>query len=542
MKIALAQLNYHIGNFESNTQKIIEHIRLARSKEAQIIVFAELALTGYPPRDFLEFNAFLDRSEQAIESIAEASIGITVIVGAPIRNENPFGKPLFNAAVVIQDGKVHSIHHKWLLPNYDVFDEYRYFEPGKETQIVELHGKRVAIAVCEDLWNLTDQPMYGGCPMDYLSKENPDLLINIAASPFDRNHHEDRLKILRNNVENYKIPLVYVNHVGAQTELIFDGGSMVLDDRGNLVAQLKFFEEDFKIIDLAEELRQIPDKAPVEQKRVHDALVLGIKDFFTKLTIPNAWIGLSGGIDSALTTALAVDALGKEHVTGVLMPSEFSSDHSITDAVTLAEKLGIHTFTLPIHDPFKVFNALLSDPFEKTDFDITEENIQARIRGVLLMALSNKKGGIVLNTSNKSEAAVGYGTLYGDMVGGLSVLGDLYKTEVFDLAKYINRQNEVIPWNSINKPPSAELREDQKDSDSLPTYDQLDPILHLYIEKRKGPQEIIEAGFDEALVYRIIRLVNLNEYKRLQAPPVLRISTKAFGMGRRMPIVAKYLI
>ncbi|RLD26833.1 MAG: NAD+ synthase [Bacteroidetes bacterium] len=542
MKIALAQLNYHIGNFESNTNKIIEAINKARNSGAELVVFAELSITGYAPRDFLEFDEFIENSEKAIKKIAEHTTDIGVIIGAPVKNNNPKGKPLYNAALFIHNKIVKSEHHKALLPNYDVFDEYRYFEPGKEFSIIEFKGKRIALTICEDIWNLTDQPLYTGCPMDYLKDRSPDLMINIAASPFDVDHHEDRLRILNNNVSNYNTPIIYVNHVGAQTELIFDGGSMVMNKKGQIVEQLAFFKEDFKIVDTADLDNTINDSAPEKTERIHKALVSGIKDYFDKLGFKKALVGLSGGIDSAVTATLAAEALGPSNVLGVLMPSEFSSDHSIEDALSLAENLGIKTHTLQINNNYESIMDSLAPVFKDAPFGLAEENIQARIRGTLLMALSNKFGGIVLNTSNKSEAAVGYGTLYGDMVGGLSVLGDVYKTCVVDLAQQLNKKKELIPHNTITKPPSAELRPDQKDSDSLPDYDLLDKILELYIEKTKGRADIIEMGYDAALVKKILKLVNINEYKRHQAPPILRISKKAFGMGRRMPIVARYLV
>jgi len=542
MKIALAQLNYHIGNFDSNTNKIIEAIENARSSGADLVVFSELSITGYAPRDLLEFDDFIQLSEKAIQQITEHTNDIGVIIGAPVKNNNPKGKPLYNAALFIHDKVLESVHQKALLPNYDIFDEYRYFEPGKEFSIIKFKGKRIALTICEDIWNLTDQPLYTGCPMDYLKDQLPDLMINIAASPFDVDHHEDRLKILKNNTSKYNTPIIYVNHVGAQTELIFDGGSMVMNNKGQIVEQLSFFKEDFKIIDTSDLNNTIDDTAPDKIERIHSALVIGIKDYFGKLGIKKAIVGLSGGIDSAVTCTLATEALGSNNILGVLMPSEFSSDHSVEDALTLANNLGIKTETLQINQNYKSIIDNLAPIFKKTPFGLAEENIQARIRGTLLMALSNKFGGIVLNTSNKSEAAVGYGTLYGDMVGGLSVLGDVYKTHVINLALRINKNKVLIPLNTIKKPPSAELRPDQKDSDSLPDYDMLDKILEHYIEKMQCPEDIIKLGYNAELVGNVLKLVNINEYKRQQAGPILRVSKKAFGMGRRMPIVARYLI
>lgn len=544
MKIALAQINYHIGNFESNFKRIQDAIRDAKAQSADLIVFAELAVSGYPPRDFLEFDDFIDRCDSTIEKIAAECYGIAAIVGSPTRNPEFKGKDLFNTAFFIEEGKVRSKHFKTLLPNYDIFDEYRYFEPNSSFYLTEFKGKKLAITICEDLWNVGDDLLYRINPMDELYKLNPDIMINIAASPFDYDQAEKRKSVLLQNVEKYKLPLIYVNHVGAQTELLFDGGSLAINSKGIITEELNYFDEDLRIVDI-EEMETagsaVKKEKPSKISLIHDGLVMGIKNYFGKLGFTKAILGLSGGIDSAVTLVLAVEALGKDNVRSILLPSRFSSSHSVKDAEDLANNLGSPYDIIPIEDAFKSFSHILEPFFEGLPFNVTEENIQARTRGVILMALSNKFGYILLNTSNKSEAAVGYGTLYGDMNGGLSVIGDVYKTEVFELARYINRDKEVIPWNTITKPPSAELRPNQKDSDSLPDYDILDTILYQYIEKRQGPNELIKMGFDAKIVHRILRLVNMNEYKRYQTPPMLRVSPKAFGMGRRMPIVAKYL-
>lgn len=542
MKIALAQLNYHIGNFDQNLSKINQAIDKAKAQKTDLLVFAELAVSGYPPRDFLEFDDYIDKCWEAILSIVPMTKDIGIIIGVPTRNPEFDGKDLFNSAVFIADKKIKSTHHKALLPNYDIFDEYRYFEPSRKFEVVEFKNKKLAITICEDLWNIGNNPLYKINPMDELYKLNPDIMINIAASPFDYDQAKTRKEILLANVKKYKLPLFYVNHVGAQTELLFDGGSLAMNANGDIIDELKYFEEDFRVFDLDNLQRSdvefiIPSKIAL----IHDGLVMGVRNYFQKLGFTKAILGLSGGIDSAVTAVIAAKALGNENVKCVLLPSEFSSDHSIDDAKVLAENLGSSYEIVPIKDSYESIRKDLNTQFENTHFDIAEENIQARIRGVILMALSNKFGYILLNTSNKSEAAVGYGTLYGDMNGGLSVIGDVYKTEVFELAKYINRNLEIIPINTITKPPSAELRPNQKDSDSLPDYDILDEILYQYVEKRKGPKDLIQLGFDESLVKRILKLVNTNEYKRYQTPPILRISPKAFGMGRRMPIVAKYL-
>lgn len=545
MKIALAQINYHIGNFASNKSKILSSIEKARDNAVDLIVFSELSISGYPPRDFLEFNDFIIQCNDAVEEIAKNCTDIAAIVGVPTFNPNQKGKPLYNSAAFLCDGKVQYHTHKTLLPNYDVFDEYRYFEPNTKFKTIEFKGKKLAITICEDLWNVQDNPLYTVNPLDELINQNPDLIINIAASPFNYNQTKIRKDILKRNAEKYKLPLFYVNHVGAQTELLFDGGSLAMNSKGEIIDELNYFEEDFKIFELEDTYNGNLNDAKIEIGEIasiHKALVMGIKNYFDKLGFKKAILGLSGGIDSAVTAALAAEALGSENVYNVLLPSRFSSHHSVDDSVELVNNYGMPHDIIDIEDAFKSFENTLKPFFKDLPFNIAEENLQARTRGVILMALSNKFGHIVLNTSNKSEAAVGYGTLYGDMNGGLSVLGDVYKTQVFKLARYINRNGEMIPDNIITKPPSAELRPDQKDSDSLPDYDILDKILYEYIEERMGPKEIIAMGFDETLVKRILKLVNTNEYKRYQTPPILRISTKAFGMGRRMPIVAKYLI
>ncbi len=549
IRISLAQLDYHTGNFEANSRKIIEQIGAAKAEGIDLIVFSELCVCGYPPRDFLEFSDFVKRCEEHVSLIAVHCVGIAAIVGSPTVNPVPEGKDLYNSAYFLYNGKVEAIRHKTLLPNYDIFDEYRYFEPNRVFETIPFKGFNIALTVCEDLWNINDNPMYILNPMDELIKQSPDLMINIAASPFNKQQIETRMQVMVDNVAKYKIPLFYTNHIGAQTQLIFDGGSMVVNAKGEVVDTLGYFIENRKNYKLTKEqegvsivsLHEVDTTVPDTMQRIHDALVLGIREYFSKQGFSKAILGLSGGIDSALVLALAVDALGAENVKAVLLPSRFSSQHSIDDAVALADNLGVSHELISIEKVFNAIEETLATQFEGLPFNIAEENMQSRSRGILLMALSNKFGYILLNTSNKSELAVGYGTLYGDMCGGLSVIGDLYKTEVFELCRFYNRQREIIPENTIIKPPSAELRLDQKDSDSLPDYEVLDAILHLYIEECKGPAEIIASGYDEALVKRVLRMVNTNEWKRLQAPPVLRVSQKAFGQGRRMPIVAKYL-
>lgn len=553
MKIALAQLNYHVGNFENNTSKIIEHITKAKTDGADLVVFAELAVCAYPPLDFLEFSDFEKRCMDAIEAIASHCNGIAAIIGVPTVNPVLEGKNLFNSACFLADGKIKNIINKTLLPTYDVFDEYRYFEPNRKFNCIELNGRKIALTICEDLWNVEDDPLYIHSPMDELIKEKPEIIINIAASPFDYKHATQRKAILKRNALQYQLPIVYVNHVGAQTEIIFDGGSIVMDANGEVVKELKYFEEDYFVIDISRQTRNIkpetqnPPEVSGHKTRntkpelIYHALLLGIKDYFQKMGFKKAVLGLSGGVDSALVTVLAADTLGAENILPVMMPSKFSSNHSVADSVKLCKNLNIKEELISIKDTYSQYLNALKPQFKDLPFNVAEENLQSRIRGTLLMALSNKFGNILLNTSNKSELAVGYGTLYGDMCGGLSVIGDLYKTEVYELCNYINRDKEIIPQNILTKAPSAELRPGQKDSDSLPDYDTLDKVLHGYIEQRKGPQEIIDMGFDEALVKRILKMVNANEYKRKQFAPILRVSSKAFGLGRRMPIVGKYL-
>lgn len=548
---------------------MIQAVEDGRKAGADLVVFSELSVCGYPPRDFLEFEDFLQQTEKSIQEIAQHSHGIGILVGAPTPNPQPEGKNLLNSALLLYNGKVEGIASKSLLPNYDVFDEYRYFEPAYSWQCIEFMGMKLAITICEDIWNLGDNPLYRVCPMDELMKQQPDLMINLSASPFDYDHDEDRKEVIRLNVKKYKLPMIYCNAVGAQTEIVFDGGSLACADNAALVAEMKYFEEDYLLVDTETLLGQI-GKAEMGSHhlmtadmrvaktddpdtiinyltkenniaQVKEALVLGIRDYFSKMGFTKAILGSSGGIDSAVVLTLAAEALGKENVTAVLMPSGFSSSHSVDDAVALSKQLGNPYHVVPIQPVYEAILGALDPLFAGTAFGLAEENVQSRSRGNILMAIANKFGHVLLNTSNKSELATGYGTLYGDMAGGLSVIGDLYKTQVYALAQYLNRHGQIIPGNILTKAPSAELRPNQKDSDSLPEYDVLDRILYLYIERRKDLADIIAAGFDELLVKRALKLVNASEYKRNQFCPIIRVSTKAFGVGRRFPIVAKYL-
>jgi len=617
MKIFLAQQNYHIGNFEANKRHIIETIEMAKVAGAELVVFTELCVCGYPPRDFLEFDDFLLQSEAALNQIKEHTADIAVIVGAPSRNPRPEGKDLFNSAWFLFEKEVKAIVHKSLLPTYDVFDEYRYFEPAFEWNVISFKGQNIALTICEDIWNLGDNPLYRICPMDELMSQKPDLMINISASPFDYDHDEDRKEVVRLNCLKYKLPMFYCNAVGSQTEIVFDGGSLVYDASGNLVKEMKYFEEDYLLVD-SDDLKVASSQSPVARQQpgvgsreagdnsrepgvgsqesgdnsresgvgsqqpesqakgsmgqshslekdmrvkkikdpemiipyltaehnieqIYKALLLGIRDYFSKMGFVKAIIGSSGGIDSAVTLSLACEALGSSNVRAIMMPSHFSTSHSVEDAVALSINLGNPYDIIPIKNIYDSFLETLSPVFKDLPFGIAEENIQSRTRGNLLMAIANKFGYILLNTSNKSELATGYGTLYGDMAGGLSVLGDVYKMQVFALAEFINRDKEIIPRNIITKPPSAELRPNQKDSDSLPEYSVLDKVLFQYIERRQGPKEIIALGIDDSLVKKVLKLVNANEYKRNQFCPIIRVSSKAFGVGRRVPIVGKYL-
>jgi NAD+ synthase (glutamine-hydrolysing) len=549
----MAQQNYHIGNFEANTKKILQGISDAAAQGADLVVFSELCVCGYPPRDFLEFEDFIQQSYAAIDTIKAHTQNIAVLVGAPCRNPQPEGKDLFNAAWFLYEGEVKQIIHKTLLPTYDVFDEYRYFEPSYSWNVVPFKGKKLAVTICEDIWNLGDNPLYRICPMDQLIEQQPDVMINLSASPFDYDHAQNRKEIISANVRKYKLPMFYSNAVGSQTEIVFDGGSLIFDAQGNIVKELPYFEEamDGAVLeDLLPANGTQPETifTPITElqpeyniDRIYQALVLGIKDYFQKMGFTKAILGSSGGIDSAVTLALAVEALGNENVRAVLMPSPYSTEHSVDDAVLLSKKLQNPYDIIRINDVYEMFLQTLDPFFMGLPFNVAEENTQSRIRGNLLMALSNKFGYILLNTSNKSELSTGYGTLYGDMAGGLSVLGDVYKMQVYALARYINRNEEIIPFNIIDKAPSAELRPDQKDSDSLPDYAILDKLLYQYIERRQGPREIIAQGFDAALVTRTLKMVNNNEYKRNQFCPIIRVSSKAFGVGRRVPIVGKYL-
>jgi len=550
MKFTVAQLNYHIGNFPGNKESICNAIKKAKAVGSDLIIFSELCIPGYPPLDLLDRIDFIEKCNLTVMEIARECTGIAAIVGSPTINRKPEGKKLHNSALLLSEGKIIFSVNKALLPTYDIFDEYRYFEPEKEFSVFSFKGLRLAITICEDLWD--EQPfdnefektrLYTVSPMEELVKQKPDILINIAASPFSYSKIEAKENIFISKAIKYKIPVISVNQTGANTELIFDGSSIIINEKGKIYNQLPFFEEAVETYSFESIKSELIGGKSIKIDHIaliHKALITGLRDYFIKTGLKSSIIGLSGGIDSAICLCLAVEALGNENVRVLLMPSRYSSDHSMRDALTLARILNVQYDIVNIEKPFIAFEEDLEPVFRGMNTDVTEENIQARIRAILLMAVSNKFGCIVLNTSNKSEAAVGYGTLYGDMAGGLSVIGDVYKTDVYRLAEYINRERKIIPENIIRKLPSAELRPDQFDTDSLPDYKILDSILYQYIELQKPAGRIIKEGADSGTVLKVIRMIDFNEYKRYQAPPVLRISSKAFGVGRRMPLVARY--
>ena len=546
MKIGLAQINPIVGDLAGNSEKIIQYASRAKEAGADLVVFPELCVTGYPPQDLLENAYFLDVTEYVVDEISrKVPQDMGVLIGAPVQNSTPVGKRLFNAAILLEGGERKAVVLKQLLPTYDVFDENRYFESAEECSIVEWRGRKLGIHICEDMWNNEEQApyyLYRENPIDVLAAQGAELFINISASPFYAGKHEVRNRLIAENCQEHKIPFVYVNQVGANTELLFDGDSRVHDAEGNLIALGASFEED--LLFWEEGTKGTITEQSTGIAAIHDALVRGIKDYFEKTgAFSKALIGLSGGIDSAVTCALAVEALGPDRVVGVTMPSKYSSSGSVDDSVALADAYGITLHTIPIVPAVSAYDEMLAGVFEGTVPGVAEENIQARTRGVVLMALSNKFNYLLLTTGNKSEMSVGYATLYGDMNGGLAVLSDVFKMHVYELAEYVNASagKELVPRSTIDKAPSAELRPDQKDEDSLPPYPVLDHILSLYIESQKDLDQIITiTGYESDLVEDILRKVDRNEYKRRQAPPGLRVSRKAFGVGRRVPIVMRW--
>jgi NAD+ synthetase len=544
VKIALAQINPTVGDFTGNLEKIIAVSRRAAAQGARLTVFSELALCGYPPADFLEKPSFLARCRAAVDELAAATreLSTAVLAGVALLAERESGKPAVNAAVLLDGGRLLLEQHKRLLPFYDVFDEQRYFAPSRPQQVVELDGLRLAITICEDAWNdknFWPRRLYTVDPVEELMRQQPAVLINLSSSPFWHGKRALRRQMLSALARRDGVPVLFTNQVGGNDSLIFDGSSMALNASGELIAQAASFEEDLIVVDsFNAPVVSAPEEDDTEA--AYRALVLGTRDYVRKCGFKKALVALSGGIDSALVAAIATEALGAENVLGIGMPSPYSSTGSIDDSRELAANLGIRFEVIPISGLFAEFTRTLEPLFAGTTPDTTEENIQSRIRGCLLMALSNKFSALVLTTGNKSEMAVGYCTLYGDMVGALAVIGDLVKTRVYAVCSWINRGREVIPHSILEKPPSAELRPDQKDTDSLPPYEVLDPILEAYVERYETPEQIADANqFPLDLVQQVVRLVERSEYKRQQAAPVLKVTCKSFGMGRRFPIAVK---
>lgn len=541
MKIALAQINTTIGDFSGNAAKIKAAIARGRDVSCDLVVFSEMVIPGYPPTDYIDKSDFMQRTLETLNDIAQAAPDIGVIVGYADPSNDESGKCLFNTAALLYDGNVHAKIHKTLLPSYDVFDENRYFQPGTSHEACSFRGKRLGITICEDAWNDKDffaNRLYPHDPVEALAQQGIDVLINISGSPFDVEKRSFRTDILKNIATKYSIPVVYVNQVGGNDSLLFDGASMVIDAQGTVQACAHEFEEDLVTYDCDKNTGDI--RSPLEEEAlVYKGLVMGTRDYILKCGFDKALVGLSGGIDSSLTAAIAADALGSDSVWGIAMPSPYSSAASSEDAEQLAANLGIHFDTIPISGVFYRYQETLAPLFVGLEEDITEENLQARIRGNLLMALSNKFNALLLTTGNKSEMAVGYCTLYGDMCGALAVISDIPKMMVYRICRYLNQSKEVIPERVLTKPPSAELKPDQTDQDTLPPYDVLDQILLAYIEKNQSVSEIVEQGFEKDVVVDIVRKIHLNEYKRQQAPPGLKVTTKAFGTGRRYPSAHK---
>ena len=543
MKIALGQINPTVGDFEGNAARIIDFARRARDRAAELVVFSELCVCGYPPRDLVEKPSFVQANCRAASQIAESTRGIAVVVGLVTPAQSDTGKSVMNSAALLRDGRTEFLQSKMLLPTYDVFDEMRNFAPAKHQEVMPFGGRKLALTVCEDAWNdkhFWDRRLYGIDPVEMLMGAGGNFVINISASPFHIGKREFRSRMLAAIARQYKTPLVMVNQVGGNDQLVFDGSSLALAPDGRVAAQAKSFEEDLVFFDSETLAGDMHPQVEGEEASAYAALVLGTRDYVRKCGFERVIVGLSGGIDSALTACIAVDALGAANVTGVGMPGPYSSSGSIDDARALAGNLGIRFEALPIGAVFDDFRKTLKPAFAGRPEDVTEENIQARIRGTLLMALSNKFGALVLTTGNKSELAVGYCTLYGDMVGGMAVISDVPKTMVYRLARYVNSRQPMIPQATLEKPPSAELRPDQTDQDTLPPYEVLDTILEDYIGDLKTPEQIAaERHYDLALVRKVARMIERSEYKRQQAAPGIKITEKAFGMGRRFPIAQK---
>jgi NAD+ synthase (glutamine-hydrolysing) len=542
MRVYIGQLNPTVGALSSNAEMIRRAYDDGVRAGADVVLVTELAVTGYPPRDLLDRTYFIDAAAQVKDSLVAMTGGTTLIFGCPVRTREWCGKPLHNAAIVARDGKVLLEQHKTLLPTYDVFDELRYFEPGRHVRVVEIAGHRVGVSICEDFWfddEIFGTKLYCRNPVDELARQGAEVFLNISASPFNAGKRRARWEIFSRIAKRYDAPLVYVNQVGGNDELLFDGSSIVFDKTGQTIFCAPAFEEHGSLVQLQGSPCEMVLSLGAEEE-IARALTLGLRDYVRKCGFTDVVLGLSGGIDSALTAAIAAEAVGPEHVTGIAMPSQFSSQHSVDDARALAKNLGIAFKVVPIAEIYAPYERELDELFGEKKFDTANENVQARIRGNILMAWSNRTGALVMTTGNKSELAVGYCTLYGDMAGGLGILGDVYKTMVYRVSRWINRQREIIPTSTMNKAPSAELRPNQTDQDTLPPYDVLDGILKLYIEDWKELDEITAAGFDRELVQRVLKLVDTNEFKRQQAAPTIRVSQKAFGSGRDMPIAQRW--
>ncbi|HVJ46999.1 MAG TPA: NAD+ synthase [Luteolibacter sp.] len=543
MKIGLAQTNAVIGDFPGNIKRLLAAYRGCLEAGADLVITPEMSLAGYPPRDLVFKSQFVPKCLQALDHLAGEIREVPLIVGYIDHNDSGKpGKPFRNAAAWLENGEIRHRVWKTLLPTYDVFDERRYFEPGESCEPIVWNGKRIGVTICEDIWteDYLQRPLYDRDPAEELAAKGIDLLLNLSASPFHVGKPAERREMLGKVARQAKAPVVYCNAVGGQDQLVFDGHSVVIRSDGSTAAQMEGFSDETLVIDpFSAPAKEITDSPPAEQ--LYNALVLGLRDYATKCGFSSVCLGLSGGIDSAITAVIAADALGPENVHGLTMPSPYSSGGSVSDSFALAKNLGIRCDEVPISDIYHTIKATLKPVFAGKPEDVTEENIQARIRGVLLMALSNKDGHLLLTTGNKSELSVGYCTIYGDMCGGLAVISDLPKMRVYEVSRWINRDREIIPWNTIDKPPSAELRPDQKDQDTLPPYEVLDAILELYVEKHLSTDEIIARGFDETIVRWIQRRVDLNEWKRQQAAPGLRVTSKAFGIGRRMPVVQRFI-
>lgn len=544
MKIGLAQINAVIGDFPGNIKRILAAYRECLDAGADLVITPEMALAGYPPRDLVFKSQFVPKCLQALDHLAEGIRDVPLIVGYVDHNTaSTPGKSFRNAAAWLEKGEIRHRIWKTLLPTYDVFDERRYFEPGESCEPIFWKGHRIGITICEDIWTeeYLQRPLYDRDPAEELAAKGIDLLLNLSASPYHVGKPQQRREMIGEVARKANVPVVYCNAIGGQDQLVFDGHSLVARADGTIAMQMVGFKDAACVINPFHSAEPSPVEESPDTEQLYHALVLGLRDYAMKCGFTSACLGLSGGIDSALTAVLAADALGAENIYGLTMPSPYSSGGSVDDSFSLARNLGIDCDEVPIRDIYHTFKATLKPLFDGKPEDVTEENIQARIRGVLLMALSNKDGHLLLTTGNKSELAVGYCTIYGDMCGGLAVLSDLPKTRVYELSRWINRDREIIPWNTIDKPPSAELRPDQKDQDTLPPYDTLDAILELYVEKQLSTDEIISQGFEENMVRWIQRRVDLNEWKRQQAAPGIRVTTKAFGVGRRMPVVQRFI-